>query len=205
MIFIYVSNTFGTHSQKVIFHNSLITLSRFPGVEFSICSGMSFSTSDFQIGDFHLYPCLLLKDKEGTDIMTWEKVTRVNLKANSTTLFSALTWDKLFNLSVLVPKQPELAGSLLMEPWENEWMQQMLCVLTMPDIYFCSVQAMLVLSLSENPWNGFLNDLNTSHSCREAIWMGLQGFHWPHRFCHTVLYYLTWNRHRQYLNEWAGL
>lgn len=46
MKFIYVSNTFGVHSQKIILYNSLIILCKFNGTEFSICSGMSFLTSD---------------------------------------------------------------------------------------------------------------------------------------------------------------
>lgn len=41
--------------------------------------------------------------------MTFEEVTGVNLKINSSSLFSVLTLDKLFNVSVLVAvKQPEL-------------------------------------------------------------------------------------------------
>lgn len=143
MKFIYVSNTFGMHSQKVILRNSLIILCKFHGVKFSICSGMSFSTSDFQIRDFHPYPCLLLKNRIHSMEATY-----------------SVTCENQLNQLVFSPNLRQVIEPLCTGSCKTAWISANwilgskwvdganASVLTLPDVFFCSVQAMLVLFLS---------------------------------------------------------
>lgn len=120
-----------------------------------------------------------IHSREGMYIVTCEKVTRVNLKVNLTSLFSALTWDKL-PLSTSSFKTAWIGTNGILGKWVDAAKAQ--CsyhrrrLLLLSSRHACTASV-----LKSPPW--FLNDLNTSHSCREAIWKGCRvsspGFHWP--------------------------